>query len=114
MINKKNTPNINFMMNYVADFIEGDVARNSFEENFINLFVEHLTRMKEESPRFTDDYGLYIIEIGFETSCNLADCPFRKRIRMRYNQLYKSFNGKFGRKLEKFNGRPSYNAGKLK
>jgi len=105
---KKSNANIEFIMNFVADFIEGDLIRGTFDAEFITLTKERFMKMKDESPKFTDDFCFYMIDCGFDSNNNLPDGPYRKRMRMRYNQLLEISGNRFGRKLKRFNGRPCY------
>ena len=105
--NKSGT-NIEFIMNFIADFIEGDLVRQRFDENFINFVKERFMKMKQESPKFTDDFCFYMVDCGFDSNVGLPEGPYRKRMRMRYNQLLKATNNCYGRKLKRYNGRPCY------
>ena len=105
--NKPNT-NIEFMMNFVADFIEGNLLRPNFDEKFIVLIRERFLKMKNESSNFTDDFCFYMVDCGYDSNVKLPDGPYRKRMRMRYNQLLEATGNHFGRKLKKFNGRPCH------
>ena len=105
---KKPNSNIEFVMNFIADFIEGDLMRLTFDETFIALVKERFLKMKDESPKFADDFCFYMVDFGFNSNNALPDGPYRKRMRMRYNQLLEVTDKHFGRKLERFNGRPCY------
>jgi len=105
--NKPNA-NIEFIMNFVADFIEGDLLRCTFDEEFIALIKERFVKMENESPKFADDFCFYMVDCGYDSNCGLPDGPYRKRMRMRYNQLLEVSGSRFGRKLKRFNGRPCY------
>jgi hypothetical protein len=81
------TSNIDFMMTYVKDYLDGKMERWAFDLDFDRHIIERHAKMERENPALAEAYGFYISECGVDCGNDLSDADFKKMIRRQYNAL---------------------------
>jgi predicted ATPase len=70
-----------FMINFIKDFIEGEIDCYFFKMDYCAYVIEHFPHMEEENPRLADRFAEtidYAYEYG--TKLKLSDDEFRTLI----------------------------------
>jgi len=83
----KKSPNIDFMMGYVNDFLEGRLERWAFDLDFDHHLITHFEKMERENLEYAEAFGYYISECGVDCGNGLSDAAYKRLIRKRYKQL---------------------------
>jgi len=84
---KKKTPNIDFMMAYVEDFLEGRLKRWEFDLDFDHHIITRYGKMEREHPEYAEAFGYYISSCGVDCGDGLSDVAYKKLIQQQYEEL---------------------------
>lgn len=70
-----------FMINFIPDFVNGDLERYFFDLDYSAYVIEHFPHMELENSRFADRFA-YIIDRTYErgTDLGLSDEEIRVEI----------------------------------
>ena len=91
----KKSPNIDFMMAYVSDFLEGRMKRWEFDIDFDHHIITRFAKMERENPEFAEAFGYYISTCGVDRGDGLSDAAYKKLIREQYEELLDVAEGGF-------------------
>ena len=92
---KRKTPNIDFMMDYVNDFLEGRLDRFFFELDFDHNLMTHFAKMKREDPEYAEAFAYYISDFGVDCGNALTDDEYKELIQRQYDELLDVAMGRF-------------------
>ena len=84
---RKKSPNIDFMMEYVEDYIEGRMERWAFDLDFDHHIITRYEKMERENSEYAEAFGFYISTCGVDCGDNLSDADHKKLIRKQYKEL---------------------------
>ena len=84
---RKKSPNIDFMMEYVKDYLDGRMERWAFDLDFDHHIITRYEKMENENPEYAEAYGYYISECGVDRGDDLSDADHKKLLRKQYKQL---------------------------
>ena len=84
--------NINYMRDYVNDFIEGRIDRLEFELDFPEHIKKRYPKMERECPELADCFYCYMVEQGYDEGQDLPDDEFRELIQERFDQFLSIFD----------------------
>jgi hypothetical protein len=79
--------NINFMMEYVKQYLDGNINRFEFELDFDYLIMKKHKQMCRENREYAELFYDYISESGVDAGKNLPDDKFKKLIKKQYNEV---------------------------
>jgi len=70
-----------FMINFISDFVNGEIERYFFDLDYSAYVIEHFPHMELEDPKLTDKFA-YTIDRAYErgTDLGLSDEEFRVEI----------------------------------
>lgn len=76
-----------FMIDFISDFVNGDLERYFFDLDYSAYVIEHFPHMELESSRFADRFA-YTIDRAYErgTDLGLSDEEFRVEISNALNE----------------------------
>jgi len=81
------TKNIDFMMDYVKDFLDGKKERWEFDVDFDHELMSRWEKMKREDPEYADVFYDWISEKGVDVGTGLSDVEYKKLIRRKYKEV---------------------------
>jgi len=84
--------NINYMRDYVIDFIEGRIGRIEFDLDFPDHIKKRYRKMERECPELADCFHCYLVEQGYDEGQDLPDDEYIELIKERYDQFLSVFN----------------------
>lgn len=70
-----------FMINFISDFVNGELERYIFDLDYSAYVIEHFPHMELENSRFADRFA-YTVDRAYErgTDLGLSDEEFRVEI----------------------------------
>jgi len=70
-----------FMIDFISDFVNGELERLFFDLDYSAYVIEHFPHMELENPRLADKFA-YTIDRAYErgTDLGLSDEEFRVKI----------------------------------
>lgn len=70
-----------FMIDFVSDFADGNMSRNSFELDYSGYCIEHFPKMERENARLARKFA-NTVDVAFEYAENhsISDDDFRVRM----------------------------------
>lgn len=96
MINMaKKTSNIDFMMNFVKSFVDGDISAMEFTLDFNYYVIQKFAKMERENPEYAEVFNYYIIEDGYDVGCKLSDDKFHQLMSEQYLEVLDIANSGF-------------------
>ena len=81
------TTSIDFMMNYVKLYLDGNLSRMEFELDFNYYIMQHYDKMAREHREFAEAFYYYVSDCGFDKGHGLSDIQFKKLIRKQYREV---------------------------
>ena len=84
---RKSTPNIDFMTEFVKEFLENKKERIFFDLDFHYYLKEYFDKMYREFPNFAEAFYFYIAENGVDIGDDLPDGEYKKLIRKQFKAL---------------------------
>ena len=81
------TKNIDFMMDYVKDFLDGKKERLEFDLNFNDELMNRWNKMKREDSEYADVFNEWISENGLDLGSGLSNSEYKKLIRRQYKEV---------------------------
>ena len=78
---------IDYMLEFIQEFIDDKKARSEFKSQFSFLFSRNLAKMRTEDCEFTEAMSHYILDTGLNVGGHLSDGGFKALIRLRYSEL---------------------------
>jgi hypothetical protein len=84
---KSKTPNIDYMISYVEDYLEGRLDRFFFDLDFDHKLITHYPKMKRENPEYAEAFCFYISDWGIDVGERLSDDEFKALIQRQYDEL---------------------------
>lgn len=79
--------NIDYMMEMVEDYLEGNKDRMDFELDFQYEIIEKYRKMAKEDGEFAEYFYDMLVEEGVDAGKELTDEKFFKLIRKNFSQL---------------------------
>jgi len=83
----KKSPNIDFMMEYVKDYLEGRMKRWEFDIDFDHHIMTRYAKMERENSEYAEAFAYYISTCGVDVGEKLSDAAYEKLIRRQYKEL---------------------------
>jgi hypothetical protein len=83
----KKTPNIDFMMSYVKDYLDGKIKRWEYDLDFNHHLITRYAKMEREHFEFAEAFSYFISECGIDCGDDLSDVDFMDLIRLNYVEL---------------------------
>ena len=80
-------PSINYMMDYVRDYLDGKCRRFVFELDFKFNLMELWEEMCEEDINHARAFKYYMSDKGFEVGDELSDNEYKELIQRQFNKL---------------------------
>ncbi|MCL2337773.1 MAG: hypothetical protein FWC60_10165 [Firmicutes bacterium] len=84
--------NIDFMIGYVKNFVEGHVDRLEFELDFPAYLRKRYPKMKRECPELADCFSCYLVEQGYDEGQDLPDDEYLELFQERFDQFMSVFD----------------------
>lgn len=84
---RKKSPNIDFMMGYVKDYLDGQMERWAFDLDFDHHIITRYEKMERENSEYAEAFGYYISDCGVDCGDKLSDTDHKKLIQKQYDQL---------------------------
>ncbi|MDR2570141.1 MAG: hypothetical protein LBD23_07560 [Oscillospiraceae bacterium] len=75
---------LEFMMDFINDYLNGQNSRLDFELDFNHYFIEHYPKMERDNPELADCFAYYLSEEGHDKAYDLTDEEHKALIK---NQL---------------------------
>ena len=85
----KEKPSIDFMMDYVKRYIDGECRRFVFELDFKYHLLQMWDDMCEEDLNHAKAFKYYIADNGFEVGDELSDTKYKQLIKQQYMKVEK-------------------------
>ena len=79
--------NINFMMRYVKDYLDGKKERWEFDLDFSYELMNRWDEMCDEDEEYADVFNEWIAEDGFDAGRNYCDDEYKKLIKRQYLEV---------------------------
>ena len=79
--------NINFIMNFVNEYLTGKITRVAFELDFEIELSTRYKKMVREDQEYAEVFYDWISTAGVDAGINLSDTAFKKLIRHQYNEV---------------------------
>jgi hypothetical protein len=79
--------NINYMMQYVKDFLDGKTSRLEFDLDFSYELMNRWNKMCREYREYAEVFNEWIAENGVDAGHNLSDDKYKKLIQHQYNEV---------------------------
>ena len=76
-----------FMMNFVQEYLDGDMDRLSWDLNFNHYLIKHYPNMERDNIDLAECFNFYLAELGFDQGVNLPDDKHKKLIRKQFNEF---------------------------
>ena len=83
----KRKPNIDFMMEYVEDYISGRTERMFFDMDLYYHFNRRFDKMYREDSDIAESFNYYILECGSDVSDGLSDAKYKQLLKRQYKKL---------------------------
>jgi hypothetical protein len=84
---RKKTPNIDFMISYVEDYLNGNMERWEFDIDFDYHIIERYSKMLREYRDFAEAFAFYISERGVDIGEGFSDADYKDLISRQYREL---------------------------
>jgi hypothetical protein len=76
-----------FMMNFVQEYLDGDIDRLSWDLDFNHYLIEQYSKMERENIDLAECFNFYLAEQGFDQGTSLPDDKHKKLIRKQFNEF---------------------------
>jgi len=76
-----------FMMNFVQEYLDGDMDRLGWDLDFNHYLIEHYPKMVRENIDLAECFNFYLAEQGFDQGASLPDDKHKKLIRKQFNEF---------------------------
>ena len=84
-------PHGRFLVSYVTQFVNGDIERKDFDQNYVRYFNEHILHFGKEHPRLSRRF-VSTVGTAYDLGHDLTDEALRRLL----SQALQMFSGKFG------------------
>jgi len=75
------------MMNFVQEYLDGDMDRLGFDLDFDHYLIENYPKMERENRDVAECFYFYLSEEGIDQSDDLDDAPHKKLIREQWDKF---------------------------
>jgi hypothetical protein len=75
-------------MDFVKEYLDGEMDRIDFELDFNYYLIENYPAMEREDSGFADCFLYYISEEGFDRGGGLGDGEHKQLIRRQWDELH--------------------------
>jgi len=79
--------NINFMMNFVRSYLDGQMTRLDFELDFQTELLNRYKKMAREDKEYAEVFNEWIAEDGVDAGDGLSDAAFKRLITKQYKEV---------------------------
>jgi hypothetical protein len=76
-----------FMMNFVQEYLDGDMDRLSWDLNFNHYMIQYYPKMERENIDLAECFNFYLAELGFDEGASLSDSAYKKFIRKQFYEF---------------------------
>lgn len=67
-----------FMIDFVSDFIDGNISRDHFEMDYAGYVIEHFPMMKKENARLARKFAITVDEtVEYSLANDMSDDDFK-------------------------------------
>jgi hypothetical protein len=88
-------PNIEFMLEYILEYLNGTLERWAFDLGFSHHLGKRRGKMRRENRAFAECFNTYVVELGFDLAKGLSDAEHKKLLRRQYRRLRAAAGGEF-------------------
>ena len=78
---------INHMMDYVKSYINDEIERWKFVQNFSYKLMKYWHIMEFEDPDYAHMFNFWITQKGFYAGSSLPNSEYKKLIKRQYNKV---------------------------
>lgn len=75
---------LNFMMEYVQDYLGGDTERMFFDLDFNHYLIKHYPAMERHDPEMAECFAFYLSQEGIDRTHGLSDAQHKRIIRRQF------------------------------
>ena len=83
---------LDYMMEYVREYLRGDMQRMFFDLDFNYYLTENYPAMERKNPEMAECFVFYLLENGVACSDSLSDAQHKKLIRRQF-KAFDALNG---------------------
>jgi hypothetical protein len=80
-------PNINYMMRYVKEYLDGKKERWEFDLDFDYELMNHWDAMCREEEEYALVFNEWIAESGVDAGRDLGDSEFKELLQQQYDEV---------------------------
>lgn len=78
---------IEFMMEFVERYLNGDMNRMFFDLDFNHYLIQHYPKMEREAPEMAGCFAFYLADEGIDRTEGLSDAQHKKLIRRQFKEF---------------------------
>ena len=79
--------NINYMMRYVKEYLDGEKERWEFDLDFDYELMNHWDKMCREDEEYASVFNEWIAESGVDVGRELSDRDYKELIQKQYDEV---------------------------
>ena len=78
---------IEFMMNFVQSYLDGERSRMDFDLDFSHYLMKHYAKMERANPNLAECFNFYLAVEGFDHTEGLSNDQHKKLIQKQFNEF---------------------------
>ena len=78
---------IEFMMNFVQSYLDGERSRMDFDLDFSHYLMKHYAKMERANPNLAECFNFYLAVEGFDHTEGLSNDHHKKLIQKQFNEF---------------------------
>ena len=78
---------IEFMMNFVQSYLDGERSRMYFDLDFSHYLMKHYAKMERANPNLAECFNFYLAVEGFDHTEGLSNDQHKKLIQKQFNEF---------------------------
>lgn len=76
-----------YMMEYVREYLDGESSRMDFDLDFNHYLIKHYPRMERQNAGLAECFYFYIAEEGFDQAVGLSDAEHKNLFRKQFAEF---------------------------
>lgn len=76
-----------FMTQFVAEYLSGDIDRLDWDLNFSHYLIKHYPKMERENSELAECFNFYLAEQGFDEGLGLSGAEHKKLIQKQFAEF---------------------------
>jgi len=76
-----------FMIEFVEEYLRGDMDRMGFDLDFNHYLIKHYPRMERENSELAECFAFYLGEDGLDRTVGLSDAEHKALIRDKFDDF---------------------------